>query len=350
MTVSSENNSTAFTPNGSLQAFDFTFKYFNTNDVLVKIDGVLINASGYTVTMDSSGEGGTVTFDSAPTGSSGIIYRELDFTQETRIPTADKLGRGTIETAIDKITMLAQQVKEITDRCLQIPIALLTTFNGELPAPIANRALMINGTANGLALSSYNPDDAANAVSASEAAIAAASTAASSEAAASNSASAASASAASAAAVGNGVLTTKGDIVVHNGTTAVRLPIGTNAQVLAADSTQAAGAKWSDISSPTAASQSEQESMLSTSKFVSPACQHFHPSAAKAWLRYDRNTSTLAASNGVLSVTDGGTGVFTITWTTVFSSVNYCTVGSANASTVYFSSKLVGSVVVSMAT
>lgn len=39
-------------------------------------------------------------------------------------------------------------------------------------------------------------------------------------------------------------LTTKGDLVVHNGTNDVRLPVGTNGQLLTADSTVAAGIKW----------------------------------------------------------------------------------------------------------
>jgi hypothetical protein len=38
--------------------------------------------------------------------------------------------------------------------------------------------------------------------------------------------------------------TTKGDLIVHNGTDNVRVPVGTNNQVLVADSTQAAGVKW----------------------------------------------------------------------------------------------------------
>lgn len=38
--------------------------------------------------------------------------------------------------------------------------------------------------------------------------------------------------------------TTKGDILVHNGTTWVRLPVGSDGQVLSADSTQASGIKW----------------------------------------------------------------------------------------------------------
>lgn len=39
-------------------------------------------------------------------------------------------------------------------------------------------------------------------------------------------------------------LTTKGDLLVNNGTSNVRLPVGTNNHVLTADSTQASGVKW----------------------------------------------------------------------------------------------------------
>jgi hypothetical protein len=38
--------------------------------------------------------------------------------------------------------------------------------------------------------------------------------------------------------------TTKGDIIVHNGTANVRVPVGTNGHVLTADSAEASGVKW----------------------------------------------------------------------------------------------------------
>lgn len=39
-------------------------------------------------------------------------------------------------------------------------------------------------------------------------------------------------------------LTTKGDVYVYNGTTIVRLPVGTNGQVLTANSATATGLEW----------------------------------------------------------------------------------------------------------
>jgi hypothetical protein len=40
------------------------------------------------------------------------------------------------------------------------------------------------------------------------------------------------------------VPTTKGDLFVYNGSLVVRLPVGTNGQVLTADSTEPTGLKW----------------------------------------------------------------------------------------------------------
>ena len=47
-------------------------------------------------------------------------------------------------------------------------------------------------------------------------------------------------------------LTTKGDLVVNNGTNNVRVPVGTDTFVLTADSTQASGVKWAAASGSTA--------------------------------------------------------------------------------------------------
>ena len=50
---------------------------------------------------------------------------------------------------------------------------------------------------------------------------------------------------------------------------------------------------------------------------------------AKGWLNYNGSTNTINDSYNVSSVTDNGTGDFTINWTTSFSTANYVVVGIA---------------------
>lgn len=70
------------------------------------------------------------------------------------------------------------------------------------------------------------------------------------------------------------------------------------------------------------ATQADQETATSTTTFVSPGRQHYHPSAAKVWA-YWGVTSTILASYNVSSITDTGTGDWTVNFTTSFSSVNF---------------------------
>lgn len=84
-------------------------------------------------------------------------------------------------------------------------------------------------------------------------------------------------------------------------------------------------------SSTSAASQAEQEAGTEAGKYVAPATQHFHDSAAKAWANWtDSGTATLQDSYNVTSITDNATGDYTITWDTDFSSANYAWACNAN--------------------
>jgi hypothetical protein len=85
---------------------------------------------------------------------------------------------------------------------------------------------------------------------------------------------------------------------------------------------------------PLAASQSDQESASSTSVFVSPGRQQYHPSAAKVWATWGV-TSTILASYGASSITDIGTGNWRVNYSVNFSSANYAPlyVGRSQGST-----------------
>jgi hypothetical protein len=45
---------------------------------------------------------------------------------------------------------------------------------------------------------------------------------------------------------------------------------------------------------------------------------------AKAWINFDMNAGSIKDSFGVSSITDDGTGLFTITYSSAFSNTNYC--------------------------
>jgi len=80
-------------------------------------------------------------------------------------------------------------------------------------------------------------------------------------------------------------------------------------------------------SAPSAASQSEQEAASSSTVYVSPLRQQFHPSACKAWCSFTwtAGVPTIATSYNISSLTDNAVGDVTFNFTTAFSSANYAT-------------------------
>lgn len=80
----------------------------------------------------------------------------------------------------------------------------------------------------------------------------------------------------------------------------------------------------------TAAAQSDQETATSTTLAVTPGRQQFHPSAAKAWVNFAGASGTIGASYNVASVSRGSAGVYTVNFTTAFSSTRYAIVAGSN--------------------
>lgn len=69
--------------------------------------------------------------------------------------------------------------------------------------------------------------------------------------------------------------------------------------------------------------QSEQETGTDATRAVTPARQHYHPSACKGWLNYSQATDTINGSYNVAAVSDVNTGDFTVSWDTDFSNDDY---------------------------
>lgn len=83
------------------------------------------------------------------------------------------------------------------------------------------------------------------------------------------------------------------------------------------------------------ADQAAQEASTS-GRAVTSDVQKYHPTAAKAWCKWGV-TTTIDASFGVSSITDNGTGDWTLNWSTAFSSANYAAV-----TTIEFNASFVG--------
>ena len=64
--------------------------------------------------------------------------------------------------------------------------------------------------------------------------------------------------------------------------------------------------------------------------YVSPNQVKNHPGVAKAWANWNGVADTINASHNVSSITDGGTGVWGVNFSTAFSSVTYTALVAAS--------------------
>lgn len=78
-----------------------------------------------------------------------------------------------------------------------------------------------------------------------------------------------------------------------------------------------------------AATQADQEAATSTTVYTSPGTQKFHPGAAKAWVNFNgTGTVAIRSSYNVSSITDNGTGNYTVNLTNAMSDANYCPIAN----------------------
>lgn len=70
--------------------------------------------------------------------------------------------------------------------------------------------------------------------------------------------------------------------------------------------------------------QSDQETGTSTTLFVTPAVQQYHPSSSKFWVRWTANSTTILSDYNVDSIADTAVGDADITITADFSGTSWC--------------------------
>jgi hypothetical protein len=153
MTVSSSVNKVTYSGNSATLIFPVNYYFLENSHLQVilvsnNVETIQTLTSQYTVTGAGNPAGGSVTMVTAPpTGTQLIIVRNVPATQETDYLANDPFPAESHERALDKLTMLVQQVELDADRALKIPLSSLATTSTELPAPSANKLLAWNSNA-----------------------------------------------------------------------------------------------------------------------------------------------------------------------------------------------------------
>lgn len=128
MTVQTTLARVQYNTNGTTGPWTVPFRFLDDNHLTViytdadEAETVLALDAGYTVTGAGDDSGGTVTTTTAyASGGTILILRSIEALQETDLVDGDSLPAETLETALDKLTMLVQQGDEVGSRALVFP-------------------------------------------------------------------------------------------------------------------------------------------------------------------------------------------------------------------------------------
>jgi hypothetical protein len=167
MTVSSQTSRIEQLGDGTTTAFAVNFYFLENSDLKVFVNGVLQTiTTNYTVTGAGNPAGGTVTFVSAPAnGVEVVIFRDPALTQGLDYIDNDPFPAESHERGLDKLTMIAQRVKDLVSRALRLGDSVVGV-NTELPALSGSQLLGTNPGGTGFQLYPLGsePDTAANIV------------------------------------------------------------------------------------------------------------------------------------------------------------------------------------------
>ena len=149
MTVSTTNNRKTYTGDGVSTVFAFPYKFIATTDIKVYVAGVLLT-SGYTVGTPSD-SGANITFSVAPAnGASIVLVSDPDLLQSTALPGTGPLPSTSIERMSDKLTLIAQRLKDLLNRSMTLADSDISGASLTLPSPSANKLLAWNASGTAL--------------------------------------------------------------------------------------------------------------------------------------------------------------------------------------------------------
>jgi hypothetical protein len=127
MTISSTTVKVSYSGNSSTTVFAYTFKILDDDEIQVIIrtsDGtetIKTKTTDYTVSGVGSAGGGNITFLAAPvTGQTVVLKRNTTKTQETDYVANDPFPANSHEEALDRVTMIAQEIQEELQRSIKL--------------------------------------------------------------------------------------------------------------------------------------------------------------------------------------------------------------------------------------
>jgi hypothetical protein len=129
MTVQNDNSRSPYQGDGSTTVFATQFEFIAAADIVVilydettGISTTQVITTNYTVS-GGSGANGNVTMVVAPAADELLfILRRVAITQTTNYVENDAFDAESHEDALDKLTMIAQQLKELLSRTPQVPV------------------------------------------------------------------------------------------------------------------------------------------------------------------------------------------------------------------------------------
>jgi len=175
MTISTTASRISYNGNGVTTVFSFPYRFLANGDIVVVevsamgVETIKALTTHYTLTGAGDDAGGSVTMIVAPaSGTRLIIYRDTDIVQETDYISGDPFPAETHERALDRLTMIAQEVGSDADRAIKVPVGDSSSLSTTLPAA-ANRLdkfLVFDATTGATELSTVTQTQIASAVAA----------------------------------------------------------------------------------------------------------------------------------------------------------------------------------------
>ena len=116
MPVSNTAARNSYTGNGVTTSFTYAFRILDQTHIAVYLNGVL-QASGFSVTGVGANVGGTVVFTVAPANGVAVtLVRNVPFDQLVDTVNNETILENVFDTAVDKLTMIAQQLRDLIGR------------------------------------------------------------------------------------------------------------------------------------------------------------------------------------------------------------------------------------------